>query len=193
MSIRRNTLSSYPQVKPYRQGSLSAFCGLYAAFNAARLICPEWAQDSTLWTDTYHFAVSKLSGDRKLKRCLMDGLGYEAWKTLQHAIYDRLSDQLGCSLRMRPLVRRPRLKAVDPVNALRSAIDADRPVLCAICGIHDHYTVISGYTPSRWLLHDSAGMRWIEVKSTAIGPPDNRRHWIPYTSLVVLYRAETHR
>ncbi len=190
MATQRNTLPGYTSIKPYRQGNLSAFCGLYAALNAARILCPDKANDSAFWTDIYNIAVSNLSARRSLKNGLSDGLTYDSWKVLQLAIYEELSRRLDCSLRMRPLVRRPHRRKIDPANSIETAIDTGRAVLCALCGTLDHYTVIAGYTPARWLLHDSSGIRWINRASTSIGASEGKRHWIPFTSVVLLRRVE---
>ena len=106
-------------------------------------------------------------------------------------IYDELSALSGMSYRMRPLIRRGARSERHLFVEICKAIDAERVVLSALCGTHDHYTVLAGYTASRWLLQDSQGMRWIEMKSTSLGCWNARqRHWIPSTSLVVLYRQE---
>jgi hypothetical protein len=91
---------------------------------------------------------------------------------------------------MRPLSRRSVSPKHDLAINVCRAIDANKAVLCALYGPHDHYTVIAGYTPSRWLLHDSSGLRWIERAATAIGRPQGRLHWLPFTSLVVLSQVE---
>ncbi|MGD9712993.1 MAG: hypothetical protein AB7V46_13120 [Thermomicrobiales bacterium] len=190
MAIQRNTLDAYRHVKPYHQGELSKLCGIYAAINAARLITPERSDQRELWASIYNFAASKLSAKRKLKSALSDGLSFDAWKHLLHAIYDELSKRTGQSYHMRPLIRRSARKRGDLAGAIQAAIDAERPLLCALSGTLDHYTVIAGYTPSSWLLHDSCGLRWVVRANTDIGHAGSGRHWIPRPSLVVLYRAE---
>lgn len=190
MAKERRTLSGYGLVKPYRQGDLSSFCGIYAAINAARLLSPGRANHKALWTEIYRFAVNCLETEQRLTHGLMHGLSFDTWKELQHAIYDELTELLGVSYRMRPLLRRADKLKVDPGGAIRQAVDADRVVLCALSGALDHYTVIAGYTSSRWLLHDSYGYRWVDMAVTAIGDPQGKRHWIPFPSLVVLHQSE---
>lgn len=187
----RRTHPSYGLIKPYSQGDLSSFCGIYAALNAARLVSPERANDRQHWKLMYAFAVARLSASRQLKQGLTLGLTCEAWKAVLLDIYDELSALSGMSYRMRPLIRRGARSERHLFVEICKAIDAERVVLSALCGTHDHYTVLAGYTASRWLLQDSQGMRWIEMKSTSLGCWNARqRHWIPSTSLVVLYRQE---
>ncbi|MXO66712.1 hypothetical protein [Altericroceibacterium endophyticum] len=161
-----NSLPMARQIEPYRQGQLSSLCGLYALINAARLICHEQASDQTLWSDIYAHAIDRIGSKRHLRHALLHGLPYESWKMLQHPICDELSRRLGQPLRMRVLVRRKWRTRINSADRIRAAIDTERAVLCALCGTHEHYTVITGYTPTRWYLHDSAGLRWIRQSVT---------------------------
>lgn len=190
MSGERYTLPGYGTIKPYRQGDLSNMCGVYAIINALRLVIPERADDRALWIKVYNFAVANLAQNRKLKQGLMQGLTFDAWKLLQHAVYDELSERIGVPLHMRPVLRRAPQPGRDVGSVINRALDARRVVLCALAGTHNHFTVIAGYTPSRWLLFDSFNLRWVQRAATVIGPPGRTPHHIPLSALVMLRRAD---
>jgi len=187
----RCTLPGYGHVTPYQQGELSGLCGVYSAINAARLLSPELATQRALWIDLYRYAVQWLGEQGRLRSGLVHGLSYDLWKELQHAIHDELSCKRGISYRMRPLIRRrTRVPGSDPAAHVRQALQEGRPVLCALAGELDHYTVIAGHTHSRWLLHDSYGYRWVAKRTTAFEHAQGERHCIPLSTLMVLYRSE---
>lgn len=184
------TLPAYGAVTPYRQGDLSSLCGIYAIINAARLLSPAHAGQQALWMDIYRLAAEWLAKKRKLEQSLFAGLTFDVWKELQHALYDELSELLGISFRMRPLIRRSVSSRQDPHQAIRDAIDKECAVLCALSGALDHYTIIAGYTATRWLLQDSYGYRWVGQKKVAFGEPQGTRHWVSYQSLVAVRQLE---
>lgn len=190
MTGERRTLPGYGIIKPYSQGELSNLCGLYAVINAIRLLVPERAGDRELWAQVYRMAIRHLARARKLKEGIERGLTFEAWKVMQHAVYDELSEHTNMAVRMRPLLRRRSNSMQDVGIAIQHAIDAGRPVLCVLSGTLNHYTVIAGYTPTSWLLQDSSGLRWVARRSTAIGYPQGTSHWIPLAALFIIRLAD---
>lgn len=192
MGDRRKSLTNYGLIKPFQQGHLSSLCGIYAAINAARIVAPDPPRSLDFWKLAYARAIAQLGTERKLKYALTTGLEIDTWKELQLTVYDAISSGVSGSFRMRPLVRRPN-SITNYADGIRNAIDGNRAVLCALYGALDHYTVIAGYTQSRWLLHDSYGLRWIEMSATSIGRAGTARHWIPSASLIALYWAEKRR
>ncbi len=184
------TLPGYGRITAYRQGELGGMCGIYSAINAARLISPELVTRRALWTGLYRFGVEWLSKQDRLKRGVLHGMSCDIWKELQHALYDELSSKVGISYRMRPLLRRRGSLGEDPAQHIREALGAGRAVLCLLDGALDHFTVIAGFTHNKWLLHDSYGYRWIAMRNMAFEEERKPRHYVPLSSLILLYRSE---
>lgn len=190
MTRSTRVLSQYSCIEPYQQGELSSFCGVYAAINAARLVSGDLANYRPLWKEAYAISLSSLSRRRQLKDGLKRGLTFDTWRFMQSELYEQLSAITDLTYRMRPLVRRKRPSQPLP-SMIHHAIDSNHAVLCWLTNTHSHFTVIAGYTPSRWLLFDSHGLRWIASRSTSIGTATALRHHIPQPSLVVLQGRES--
>jgi hypothetical protein len=63
------------------------------------------------------------------------------------------------------------------------------PVIFELRKTYHHYTVIAGLSPSRVLLFDSDGLRWVERRALAMTPNCNhRRHYAPPASLLAVTR-----
>lgn len=190
MRDRKRTLTGYDHIKPLRQGDLSSLCGIYSAINAARIVAPDLAGRTKLWEEIYALAIAWLRRNRKLRFALNVGIDFDTWKELQVAMFDDLSSRSGRSFRMRPLSRRRITENRELAELVRKAIDQDRAVLCSLSGTLDHFTVIVGYSRARWLLFDSLGQRWVNASVTSFGKRTTTRHWVPRSTLIVLYVAE---
>ena len=79
------------------------------------------------------------------------------------------------------------MSRVRVLAVIQSAIDEGSPVLVALRGAYDHYTVICGYTVARLILHDSYSYSWINKATCGVSHDGTtRRHQIATRSIIVL-------
>ena len=184
-------LPSLDVIKPLQQGTLSNHCGLYAAINAARLLTPEHAHKMALWKRVNQVAIGALNRDGYLEETMVDGMPYEAWKLVLFEVYDALSEIVSINYQMRPPVRRrSHMRSHEMPARIKRALSSGSAVLCALEGALNHYSVIAGYTATRWLLHDSAGLKWVGMDHVTFNDEGTECHYVPMHSVFSLKRAE---
>jgi hypothetical protein len=148
------TLDAVRQIKPVEQGSIDHLCGLYTVINALRLLTPKSPQrDRAL----FESGVAYLDEREWLSTVLTEGMPTRLFVGLARHLAK------GHDLQIERVVASR--KSDMPEQTIKSAIATGIPVLAAIDPPLDHYSVICGYSPTRWLLFDSYGYRWL-----------NRRH-----------------
>lgn len=166
------TRHSHPgakRIKPYQQGRLDSLCGLYAVINAARLVYAEssplsgqrckrlFAEGMDFLTikkgnrDAPHWGMT-VGRQRKLAKALLTGEALAGLPKLRHG---------------------PALPPISDIGDLRSSIETaiagGDVFLACFHGRISHHTVIVGQTPTRVLLFDSDGMKYINKASIAMG------------------------
>jgi len=176
-------------IDPYAQGPLSNLCGVYAAINAARLLTPERATHLSLWRSGSHAALTALDREGYLEESILSGMPSEAWKLAMFEAYDVLSELTGTTYQIRPPRRRlSRIHPEEMPGLIQSAVSVGAAVLCALEGALNHYTVIAGYTATRWLLHDSTGLKWVSMDKVSYTDEGDERHYMPISSVLVVMR-----
>ena len=152
-------------VEPLEQGSMDNFCGLYAAINALRLETPKSARrDRTL----FEAGVGYLEKKEWLSTVLTEGMPNRLFAELARHLAGKHDLQIERIVSSRKRHR--------PEEAIMRAIAAGVPVLTSIDPPLDHYSVICGYSPTRWLLFDSYGYKWLSRAHCSFGQHKNARH-----------------
>lgn len=151
-------------IKPIEQGSMDNLCGLYTVINALRLIIPpSRGRDQKLFQE----AVAYLDEKEWLSSVLTEGMPTALFAALarhmnrQHQI---AIERVGHS------------RSQQPEETIMRAVDAGLPVLASVDSPLDHFSVICGYSPTRWLLFDSYGYRWLNRRHCAWNRTKNTRH-----------------
>lgn len=144
-------LEASRQIEPLQQGSMDNLCGLYAIVNALRLLRPPSARhDRRL----FEAGVSYLDNREWLSAVMIEGMPTRLFATL--------AANLG-NVEGRAVQRMASSRKGDMLeDAIMRAIVAGSPVVVSIDPPVDHYSVLCGYSPSRWLLFDSFGGRWLK-------------------------------
>jgi hypothetical protein len=175
------------QLKPLVQGNLSRLCGLYSLINSIRLAAyPKVFRKNEL-QDLYSEVIWDLSRRRQLKRVLGVGMTEELWLSVGAALIHHVNDTHGTALKLTPVIngaaKHDRERAL---RAIRRTIARGTPVLASLGGALNHYSAFCGYTPSRLMVFDSSGLRWVEAKQVGLGERSRRRHWISHHGTVAI-------
>ena len=151
------------RVKPLQQGDLDGLCGLYAAINALRLVLAPVRQvkrpEALLWFRT---GLEFLGETGNLEDIIACGIGPQLWLDLMKKLAAVASGNNSFYVS----VSQP-LKHTKPANRARMyetievAVLQGRAVLISLSGAHDHYTVVSGFSPSSLRLFDSGHLQRI--------------------------------
>ncbi|AEG50220.1 hypothetical protein Sphch_2573 [Sphingobium chlorophenolicum L-1] len=158
-------LDAARHIEPIEQGSIDHLCGLYAAINALRLVTPRSSQRDQM---LFEAGIGYLDKKDRLSTVLTEGMPKRLFVGLAHQLAKRRDLQIE---RIASSGTRHR-----PEEAIMNAIAAGMPVLASIDPPLDHYSVIFGYSPTRWLLFDSYGYKWLSRVQCAFGRAPTVRH-----------------
>ena len=157
-------LDAAREAEPIEQGTLDHLCGLYAVINVMRLTMPKMPKrDSKL----FEAGVRYLDDREWLSIVLTEGMPIRLFSGLGRHLMKRQGLEIA---RIAPAKRYP------PEEAIMRAIVSGRPVLASIDPPLDHYSVIYGYTPTRWLLFDSYGYKWLSRELCTWSQAKRARH-----------------
>lgn len=172
---------------PYRQGDLDGLCGLYAIINAfAAVLAPTAPLGRPEARLLFGAGIVWLEGRKKLRAVAIGGMEDDLVFELAQHMAESLARWLGRAVDVsRPETgtwRRKRLLAV-----IDDALAHGHAVIAGLGHTHEHVSVIVGGTPSRFMLSDSDGLRWIARGS--VGTENSiRRHRLGPRDIIVVKR-----
>ncbi|MCW2391912.1 hypothetical protein M2336_000297 [Sphingobium sp. B1D7B] len=158
-------LAAANRLKPLQQGELDCFCGIYAAINAVRLSAATLgiALSRLNYGALFHEAVAFVS-----KKDPVEALTWGLSLRRRLAV-TKLIARAASLPRHRFLVERPdyrKWSAIDDAfEWIEVSLVSGKPVLLYLAEDPDHYTVVSGITPTALNLFDSIGMKLIRRKN----------------------------
>ena len=169
------------KIKPYQQGSLDGYCGMYCMVNIVHYI------DGPISTDNALHLLSKLLAEMHVKvsvdRRLTDGVSHT------EIIYMLRLLKRSYPIRFKKAFPKKRKVTLQEYWSVLSEFIHQTGGLALICaeGYHDHWTLVRGITNRSLLLFDSDGMGWLPRKHCTTGEIlPNRRHYIsPYHTLLI--------
>ena len=185
MALKRERGSQ--RAAPYRQGDLDGLCGLYAIINAfAAVMAPTARLSRPEARLLFGAGIVWLEGRKKLRAVAIGGMEDELVFALAQHMAESLQKWLGRAVdvsRPKPCAwRRKALLAI-----IDDALDKDCAVIAGLGHTHEHVSVIVGGTPSRYMLNDSDGLRWIARRS--IGTKHSkRRHRLGPRDIIIVKR-----
>ena len=177
------------QVKPLQQGDLDGLCGLYAAINALRLVLAPVRQvkrpEALLWFRT---GLEFLGKTGNLEDTIAHGMGPQLWldliKKLAAVANGKNSFYISVS---QPLEHAKPANRAQMYEAIEEAVLQGRAVLISLSGVHDHYTVVSGFSPFSLRLFDSGHLQRIgRADCGTQRSGDKWRHRVNARTLTVL-------
>ena len=144
-------------MQPFHQGDLDSLCGLYAAINALRLVlAPVRRVKRPEALNWFRTGLEFLGKTGNLQDIIGDGIGPPEWLELM----EMLAAVAGCRVEIvQPLRCSARATRSRMYGAIEDAIVRGQPVLITLSGVHDHYTVVSGFSPFSLWLFDSGHLQ----------------------------------
>jgi hypothetical protein len=168
-------------LEPYRQGELDALCGLYGPINALRLALANTSPLSKARCKTLLVEGAELL-DRKMgfAAAAVSGIG-----TKRRLALVRQLAKLVSTSKFIVTVERPDREAWSSIDDVLDWITVSlahgKPVLIALAGGVNHFTVVAGMTPTALQLFDSCGQQFIRKSSLGLG---GRYYRVPLNGLL---------
>jgi hypothetical protein len=191
----RLKLAGVALCKPYEQGDLDNLCGIYAALNAICLVAAPIRPLSRVEAEkVFHAGLRYLERRRGLADTLREGMEYRRQHAVTRHLARSASTIAGASITVEPVFPRGRTRA-DPqtqmhhqfMSGITERLDHGSALILELRKTWHHYTVIVGISPSRVLLFDSDGLKWVERRAVATTPNcDHRRHFAHPASLLAV-------
>ena len=185
----RHQLAGFPLVDPYQQGEFDGLCGIYAIVNGLRLLAVTHRPLSyTEGAKLYGRGIEVVCREDRLAFAATWGISQTLWRRLAGALCISTSRISGLAIRpVQPFPGSSRVPRAAVFAAVHSAIDSGSPVLVALRGAYNHYTVICGYTVARFLLHDSYAYNWINKATCGVSHDGmTSRHKLATRSILIL-------
>ena len=190
MPAPSHRLPAAAAIRPFSQGDFSSLCGLYSSLNAINLALWSLEPPKEQLRELFRLGIRHLVKRRQLARVMACGMDDEVWLKLGDTLVGHANQLFGTALALEPVVDSARtgvqqpqkLTATRSIRLIKSKLASGAPVLCALGGVLDHYTVFSGYSQQRLTMFDSSGYRWVEQRSVGDGPDSGARHWLDVNS-----------
>lgn len=186
--VRPRSLRQLRRLQPVWHGHYADLSCIYACINGLRLLLePSQPLPPRDCEQLFRFAVRYLDRCGRLAATVERGMASGDWLAMVRGIADRAED-LAC---MRIALAQPCPDAGvtfdQIIDAVRSAIDARAVVLLGLEGRYDHYTVIAGYSRTRFRLLDGYGCSWLNLAACDVASDAaTARHQIDPGSIVTL-------
>lgn len=189
MTSKATLAEAAAELRPLYQGELDGLCGLYAIINAVRLVVYP-ARRLRPWELRQLFAtgLATLASARRLRPTLSRGIPHRLWSKLCDSIIADAQALTGLELYAEQLFGSDDpVCAVQAVRRIKRQVRAGSPVLLALMDRYDHTSVVVGFSRTRLTLFDSAGHRWVWMRSLSFdaGQP-GVPHYVPPSSVVAL-------
>lgn len=192
MPQQLRSISGAKHLKPLEQGDLDSLCGLYAIINAVRVATYPVREFNRMELGRlFNRGIAALSSLRQLKMVLTVGMDDDVWILACKAITDEASVLFpGTFSCRRPIVAAGGWKAQDVIRHLKRSVDAACPAIVVLGGRLEHWTVVAGYSATRFNLFDSIGYNWI-LKTSIVGDEKLivKPHRITSTMMITLTYA----
>lgn len=146
-------------IPPLRQGSLDSLCGMYAVINAIRLT--HAASNPLNRRDEkhlFHAGVRFLNSKHDLEDACIEGMVGRIQVRLAKHLIAHANERMNTKYKFHRLA----VKKATYASIIEGEVDAGRPVCVLLDGALGHYSVIVGYSESRFILFDSEGLAWIQ-------------------------------
>lgn len=173
---------------PYRQGDLDGLCGLYAIINAfAAVMAPTAPLSRSEAHLLFGAGIVWLDGRKKLRAVAIGGMEDELVFALAQHMAESLQKWLGRTVDVsRPRPGTWQRKAL--LAIIDAALDEGHVVIAGLGHTHEHVSVIVCGTPSRYMLNDSDGLRWIARRSIGTHYSKRRRHRLGPRDIIIVKR-----
>lgn len=174
---------------PLRQGKLDNLCGLYSILNAIRLASwPTLELNHFRSRPLFDHGIAYLERKGLLRATLAGGMFETTWRGLGEALIKEAQRREWIRLTRLPLLEKVRgADLATVVAAIDHHTRGGAPVLMALHGGYNHYSVIVEVRDQRLILFDSSGYRWVSIDACEIGRGRRtKRHQLGYRSSAVI-------
>ena len=163
IKTRRNIveIAARQEIKPFQQGELDWFCGLYSCLNALRLATHAVRPiPKSLTTKLYQAGISYLDSEQAVGETATRGMESDRQRDLLAHLAGHIRKR-----GIETVIERPALSSGSKIASVFDWIEASiakgAAVLVYLDGSQDHYTVIAGIDDRHLHFFDSIGLRRI--------------------------------
>ncbi|WP_445191778.1 hypothetical protein ACT009_14545 [Sphingomonas sp. Tas61C01] len=132
--------------------------------------------------------IAFLSRTRSLKAAASTGMYERQWSKLCQHLLATASDRLGIELHMMRYPARSLLSTAVALQAVTHHLRQGRPVLLALEGRLNHWTVVVRFSDRRLSLFDSDGHRWILNSSVGVRACDHKKAYRIFARGIIAFR-----
>ena len=171
----------------FRQGGLDGLCGLYAAINAIRLVgASAKPLNPAGIASLFECGAEWLNDQGLLVEAVTDGMEEDVQYALTRRVAEDAEAMIDASLSVtRPITPAKRFQRQRVLAAIDASLAQGAVLIVCLEGTYSHYTVFAGRSDTRYHLHDSDDMRWIERRSLGVlSARSRKRHQVPEHGVV---------
>lgn len=170
MALDQDMLPAAKALLPLKQGGLDGLCGLYAIINAIRLTTyPDILFSEGQLKRLFKHGINLYRRDRSLAKLVRAGMTERAWCELCEGLLSYVNAEHDAHISQIPLFDAIEpLRARPALEAIKAHLHTGHPVLLALVGAYDHYTVVCGHSVRRLHLFDSGKCQWIRTLSIGV-------------------------
>ena len=171
-----------PTLKPFQQGHLDAYCGVYSVINAVHHLCGPLATDEA---DRLISKVMKFLEDSRPAVCrLIKGTRFrEILKVFDHVVIKHYPIH-----RLKPYSRNKDVTLDMLWCDLGNFLNANNGiVILGISGLHGHWTLVRKITANSLLLFDSDGLHRLSKRCCSVRKGSGCLHILRPTKILYLW------
>ncbi|WP_267396514.1 MULTISPECIES: hypothetical protein [unclassified Sphingomonas] len=173
---------------PFQQGQLDGLCSIYSAINAVSLLLGRNRMSQRKADRLFRAGLATAMECMPPEELVASGIPPAIWLPIVRRICREATRGSPVAITSsRPTQRVHEGNFGQVRSIVEAALNRGAVVLIWLDGHHDHYTVVRGHTRSRFLLHDSAGLQWLNKKHCGLAP-GNQRHRIDSYWVIALER-----
>lgn len=170
------------RLEPYLQGQLDGLCALYASINALRMALADHAPlTDRRCKDLFAAGINFLHRKDGLHIAATTGMGSKRRLALVRHLAKHVSTMTSCQVVVEQADHASWSTIDDAFCWIDESLAAGKPVLIALLGALDHYTVIAGSTAATLRLADSMGILFVRKSKCGLR---TGFHQIPFNGLL---------
>ena len=173
-------------LKPFQQGSLDCFCGLYSVINAIKFL--SYANFNFSYNkafDLFCYLIKNLQEKDKLESSLVYGMNvndlYYLLRKTREFLYENYN--LHISIR-KPFNRKIKISFEDFIIFLDNNLNQTNKTI--ILGTPEHWTVFYKITENNIYIFDSFGGKYYPIKNCSIAVLKNKKYQLFTYSLFIV-------
>ena len=170
--------------RPFIQGNLDGYCGIYSIVNAIHYLCGPISK--TRGNELLYEGLKRLEAKQAVVECVIDGM---SGRDIRAVLDGGISKQYGLSVK-KPFHCKKSVPLDVVWNHMAAFLKNNHGVIVlGLEGKHNHWSLVNKVTDKSLLLFDSSHRRYLPKRNcTTCDKGDSQMHYISPTHLIYLNR-----